>query len=151
MTFVQRHARRCATSSGYPMRMRATYTRYADDLVFSGEADFTRQASFFVPLAAGIAGDEGFVVNHRKTRLMTEASRQQVTGLVVNRTAHASREACDALRALLHSCVRTGLEAPNREAHPDFLRFLEGRVAWVAAGDAARATKLAALLARITR
>lgn len=132
-------------------RMGAIYTRYADDLVFSGDKDFARQASFFVPLAAGIAGDEGFVVNHRKTRVMSQATRQHVTGLVVNRSAHASRAAYDALRALLHNCARTSLEAQNHGAHPDFLRYLEGRVAWVASGDEARAKKLAALMARIAR
>lgn len=132
-------------------RMGAIYTRYADDLVFSGDLRFARRASFFVPLAAGIAADERFVVNHRKTRIMSQATRQVVTGLVVNRSAHASRKDYDALRALLHNCARTGLEAQNRDAHPDFFRFLEGRVAWVASGDAIRGTKLAALLARIPR
>ena len=132
-------------------RMGAIYTRYADDLVFSGDKDFARQASFFVPLAAGIAIDEGFVVNHRKTRIMSQATRQHVTGLVVNRSAHASREDYDALRALLHNCARTGLDAQNHEGHPDFFRHLEGRVAWIASGDEARKKKLAALLARIAR
>jgi hypothetical protein len=40
----------------------------------------------------GTTADGGFVMNHRKTRIMSQATRQHVTGLVVNRSAHAARK-----------------------------------------------------------
>ena len=125
----------------------AVYTRYADDLVFSGGDAFARQAARFTALAAGIAQDEGFVVNHRKTRFMTQADRQRVGGLVVNSRPRAARDEYDALRALLFNASRTSLEAQNRAAHPDFRRHVEGRIAWLSSNDPPRAAKLHALLA----
>jgi hypothetical protein len=127
----------------------ATYTRYADDLVFSGDAAFARDAARFRTLVAAIALDCGFRVNHRKTRLMRRGSRQRVTGLVVNEQPAISRADFDALKALLHNCVRTGPSSQNREGHVDFRAHLEGVVAWVNHVQPRRGEKLRALLGRI--
>jgi hypothetical protein len=48
----------------------AVYTRYADDLAFSFDSHGARRASRFHILAAGIALDEGFSVQFRKTRFV---------------------------------------------------------------------------------
>jgi hypothetical protein len=133
------------------LKVGASYTRYADDLVFSGDASFQRRSARFAALAAGIAGEEGFVVNHRKTRFMSQAASQRVGGLVVNARPRAPRAEYDALRAILFNAARTGLDAQNRDRHPDFRRHLEGRVAWLSSGDPARATKLQALLQALPR
>jgi hypothetical protein len=133
------------------VKMNASYTRYADDLVFSGDALFRRRSARCAVLAAGIAGDEGFVVNHRKTRFTSQAASQRVGGLVVNARPRAPRSEYDVLRALLFNASRTGLEAQNRGRHPDFRRHIEGRVAWLSTGDPARARKLRALLAEVPR
>jgi RNA-directed DNA polymerase len=127
----------------------AVYTRYADDLVFSGDATFARRAVWFTALAGGITADEGFRVNHRKTRRTGQGGQQRVCGLVVNDRARVPRAEYDRLRAILTNCARTGLAAQNRDGHPDFRRHLEGRVAWVSSGDPHRAERLRALLARV--
>ena len=129
----------------------ASYTRYADDLVFSGDAAFRGRSARFAAMAAGIASEEGFVVNHRKTRFTSQAASQRVGGLVVNARPRAPRAEYDALRALLFNAARTGLDAQNRDRHPDFRRHLEGRVAWLSSGDPARAAKLQALLEALPR
>jgi RNA-directed DNA polymerase len=128
----------------------AVYTRYADDLVFSGDASFARQATWFTALASGIAMDEGFLVNHRKTRRMGKGAQQRVGGLVVNDRARAPRDEYDQLRATLHNCARTGLAEQNRAGREDFRAFLQGRIAWVSSGDARRGARLRALFERIT-
>jgi hypothetical protein len=51
----------------------------------------------------------------------------------------------DRLRAILHNARRDGLEAQNRDGHADFRRHLEGRVAWVAAVNAAARRRLGPL------
>ena len=51
----------------------ADYTRYADDLVFSGGEEFAACAAGFSPYVAAIAAEEGFSVNHHKTRVMSQA------------------------------------------------------------------------------
>src|SRR5690606_3137415 len=73
----------------------ARYTRYADDLAFSGGTLFAQRAQRFVAFAAGIALDEGFTVNFHKTRVMPQSRRQQLAGLVVNQRAQTSRVSYD--------------------------------------------------------
>jgi RNA-directed DNA polymerase len=128
----------------------ATYTRYADDLLFSGGADFARRASRFAPLVAGIAQDEGFVVNHRKTRMMPRGGRQLVGGLVVNERPRARRGDYDRVKAILHNCERYGAASQNLEGRADFRAFVRGLVSWVAEGEPARGPRLWAAFARVS-
>jgi hypothetical protein len=123
----------------------ATYTRYADDLVFSGDEAFARRAKRFEALAAAIALEESFFVNHRKTRLMRRGARQEVTGIVVNEQPAVARDHFDRLKATLHNCVRFGPESQNRARHARFREHLHGAVAWVTHVQPARGKKLRAL------
>jgi len=45
----------------------AEYTRYADDLLFSGDESFARSVGRFKVQVAAIAIEEGFAIQHRKT------------------------------------------------------------------------------------
>jgi hypothetical protein len=63
----------------------AVYTRYADDLTFSGGEALARGVRRFATHAAAIALEEGFSVNHYKTRSMRQGVRQQLAGVIVNR------------------------------------------------------------------
>jgi len=122
------------------------YSRYADDLAFSGGDAFARGAKDFATLAAGIALDEGFEVNFRKTRIMRRATRQRVCGLVVNERPNIARRDYDQLKAVLTNCLRHGAASQNRDEHADFRGHLRGRIAWVEAVAPARGAKLRALL-----
>ena len=126
-----------------------SYSRYADDLTFSGAGDFARRAPSFATLAAGIAIDEGFDVNFRKTRVMRRATRQIVCGVVVNAHPNVPRDDYDGLKAILTNCQRHGAQSQNRDAHADFRSHLRGRVAWVEKLAPARGAKLLALFERI--
>jgi hypothetical protein len=123
----------------------ATYTRYADDLTFSGDRRFARRAERFCVHVAAIAHEVGFRVNHRKTRVMGRGTQQRVTGLVVNAVPAVSRRERDQLRAILTNCVRLGPESQNRHGHDDFRAHLLGRIGWVAGSSAAHAAPLRAL------
>lgn len=123
-----------------------TYTRYADDLSFSG--DDAEQAKIVIARARSILEDEGFALNPDKTRVMRPGRRQEVTGVVVNEKTSVSRREVKELRAILHNCAKTGLTAQNRENHPDFAAYLTGRVAWVRMVDARRGAQLGLLLQR---
>jgi hypothetical protein len=121
------------------------YSRYADDLAFSGGEGFARGVKDFAAFAAGIALDEGFQVNFRKTRLMRRAQRQHVCGLVVNARPNIARRDYDRLKAVLTNCVRHGAASQNRQQLADFRGHLRGRLAWVEAVAPARGVKLRAL------
>ena len=128
---------------------RTDYTRYADDLVFSGGPDFARSVERFQIHVGAIALEEGFAVQHRKTRVMRRGVRQQVAGVVVNETLNVGRTDYDALKALLFNCVRFGPQGENRTAHADFRAHLAGRVAYVASLNPERGARLRELFERI--
>ncbi|MEV4639623.1 reverse transcriptase family protein [Actinoplanes sp. NPDC049548] len=132
--------------TGLAGRFGARYTRYADDLAFSG--DLRRaEAGRLIDAATAVITDEGFRVNPAKTRIRGRGDRQRLAGLVVNDHPAVARSEYDRLRAMLHDAARRGLEAANRERHDDFGAYLRGRVAWTAHRHPGRAARLHTLLA----
>ncbi|MFJ8913190.1 reverse transcriptase family protein [Amycolatopsis sp. NPDC102389] len=93
---------------GLARALGATYTRYADDLAFSGDSLPLHR---LLPGVRRIVTGEGFRLRDDKTSIAAAHQRQRVAGLVVNSAPAATRADYDALRALLHNCVRTGPEA----------------------------------------
>ncbi|NJC23926.1 hypothetical protein BJ994_003002 [Arthrobacter pigmenti] len=127
---------------GWATAAGAVYTRYADDLAFSGGDQLARRADAFVRGATRIIEAEGHLVNAHKTRVRGSSVRQTVTGIVVNERANASRPEYERLKAILHNCVRHGPESQNRSGHHDFRAHLLGRVAWMELLNPARGLKL---------
>jgi RNA-directed DNA polymerase len=96
-----------------------TYTRYADDLTFS-----TNKRCFPQSIAiqsndndhVWIPGSEllrlvnhsGFEINPKKTRMQYRCSRQEVTGLIVNKKVNVKREYRHNVRAMLHHLFKKG-------------------------------------------
>ncbi|MFN7924507.1 MAG: reverse transcriptase family protein [Bryobacteraceae bacterium] len=132
-----------ATASG------ATYTRYADDLAFSGGDTFLRSAERFSTHVAMILDEEGFSVNHRKTRIMRRGVRQYLAGVVVNDHLNIVRHDFDTLKAVLTNCARHGPASQNRTGHPNFRMHLEGRISFVEMIHPARGAKLRAIFQSI--
>ncbi len=127
----------------------ATYTRYADDLAFSGDASFARVVHRFRHHVAAVAIDEGFRVHHRKTRVMRPGVCQRLAGLVVNQRLNVARGDFDQLKAVLTNCARHGPAGQNRAGVADFRGHLLGRISFVAMIHPARGAKLRALFDRI--
>jgi hypothetical protein len=123
----------------------ARYTRYADDLAFSGDLSAVRVAGLVRHIDA-ICSQEGFRIHPAKLRARGRSDRQLLAGLVVNERPAVPRPEYDRLRAILHDAARNGLEAANRAGHPDFAGYLAGRVSWVGQRHPTRAAKLARLL-----
>jgi hypothetical protein len=127
----------------------ARYTRYADDLAFSFGPAEARRAQRFHLLAAGIALEEGFAVQFRKTRFARQGAAQRLVGLVVNRRVNVPRRDYDRLRAMLHRAAQRGPGAVEGLRRGDLRAQLAGRVEWVAQANQARGARLRALLARV--
>lgn len=138
-----------ARLSGLARASGARYTRYADDLAFSGGPEFARGWRRFALHVAATALEEGFAINHRKTRGMPRGVRQHLAGVVVNDRPNISRVEVDRLKATLHNCLTRGLEAQNREGVANFRAHLTGRVAHVAMLNPARGAALRAILDQI--
>lgn len=92
-------------------RHRATYTRYADDLTFSSQRPAFRE-QFHAELKV-ILGAEGYQENERKRRLQLPNTRQEVTGIVVNKKPNVTREYARQIRAMLHNWETKGYEVAN--------------------------------------
>lgn len=127
----------------------AFYTRYADDLAFSGGEEFEGCVERFSTHVAAILMDEGFQVHHRKTRIMRQGVRQHLAGLVVNAKPNIRRTDYDQLKAILTNCLRHGGESQNREGHANFRAHLEGRVSFVEMIHAEKGLKLWRLLEQV--
>jgi len=114
------------------------FTRYADDLTFSGDLD--RAGMLRVnALARRIIRDEGFTVNDAKTRLTSQGRRQTVTGVVVNQTLGLSREERRRMRAAAH---RLNQAAASGKCDESQVARFRGKLAWLAMLNPAQAAAL---------
>ncbi len=119
----------------------AHYSRYADDLSFSGERHIAPVLLRAVP---GIVIEEGFCLNSAKTRVRPFTARQEVTGIGVNAHLNVSRSQYDQLKAVIHAC---GKPADLRLHDPAFRASLIGQLDWVERLNPRRGQKLQTLLA----
>lgn len=77
-----------------------TYTRYADDLLFSSDIiDFSKNA-FFMGMIISILKDNGFTVNKTKTRCST--NEISFSGFVLGRDVHLSRKKLHELNKVIY-------------------------------------------------
>jgi RNA-directed DNA polymerase len=98
-------------------RVGCSYSRYADDLTFSTNKRVFPQ-SIAIKDEAGIwevghklstiIQKSGFQLNPKKTRMQYWDSRQEVTGLIVNRRINTTSEMRRLIRAMTHKLVTTG-------------------------------------------
>ncbi len=125
---------------GLAARHEFAYTRYADDLTFSG--DRTQSVGRLLRSVRSILRDEGFVEHPTKTRVMRRNRRQEVTGLTVNDLPSLPRTELRALRAILYNASKYGLESQNRHGVPSFEAQIRGRVAFASMVRPDRADEL---------
>lgn len=108
------------------------YTRYCDDMTFSGDFDPAQVLRLVGPELRR----RGFLLNGQKTRIQHSGQRQMVTGILVNEKLNTPRDYRRALRQELYCCrkfgVREHLEKTGQDTpEGDCLRGLLGRVSYV--------------------
>ncbi len=82
-----------------------TYTRYCDDMAFSGSFDEAEVIAFVSNELKAM----GFFLNKKKTSVATKGKRQFVTGVVVNEFANTSVEYRKKLRQEVYYCRKYGV------------------------------------------
>lgn len=82
-----------------------SYSRYADDLSFSG--DKVMPVGFMASVIALIE-NSGFLINPKKSRLVGPSCRREVTGLVVNENISVPRDVRRKIRAMVHRFESSG-------------------------------------------
>lgn len=81
------------------------YTRYCDDMTFSGDFD----PKEVIALVREELKGQGFLLNGQKTRIQRAGQRQTVTGIVVNDKPGVPREYLRKLRQELYYCEKYGI------------------------------------------
>jgi len=74
------------------------YTRYADDLAFSGNPEAKR----IIPFAHKVLANAGYALDPKKLNIFRRGRRQIVTGLVVNQKPNIPRHTRKKIRAAVH-------------------------------------------------
>lgn len=106
------------------------YTRYADDLTFStNNKHFLENRDRFFSAIQREIKRAGFTINEKKTRLLFRDSRQEVTGLVVNKKLNVNKQYIKDTRAMAHQLYTTGDFVINDEKGT--LAQLEGRFSFI--------------------
>lgn len=122
-----------------------TYSRYADDLVFSTD-DAQADIGALLGLITKIVEDEKLVINTEKTLVMRPHSRQSVTGLITNAqnggAPRISRDDLRRFRAFLHGFATLGREKMTERLGQDALAYAKGYLAYIHMSDPERAEKL---------
>lgn len=126
------------------------YTRYADDISFSGfrsphelfdgavPATGPVATERIAPLLRSIVDRNGFVIHERKIWFSDKQGRKDVTGLTVNKFTNIPRPYIRNLRASLYKIETMGLAAAQTDFRSRYAsksqleEVLRGRLLWVA-------------------
>ncbi len=130
------------------------YTRYADDITFSTNISSfpTALATFNVAGQAEIGAelariiqDNGFIINVKKVRMQRRTTRQEVTGLTVNKKVNVDQKLVRQVRAMLHAWRKYGYDQAQQhfvvkydkkqrdlpQDYPIFKAVLKGRIEFI--------------------
>jgi hypothetical protein len=111
--------------AGVAKKFRANYSRYADDLCFSGNSpDLNR----VIPAIDRIIRESGYCLNRAKTRVIRRGKRQVITGCVVNRELNVPRELRRQIRAGIHNLKQEFLR--TKELNLATFKRLQGMVSF---------------------
>jgi retron-type reverse transcriptase len=127
---------RAAESLGF------TYTRYADDLTFSGSGAARDNVGRILRRVEYVVKQEGFQVHPKKTRVLRSGRRQEVTGLVVNERLGVSRETLRRFRATLFQIEKDGPAGKRWGNSGNVLESIAGFANFVAMVDQAKGAEL---------
>lgn len=83
----------------------ADYTRYADDITFSGKKSIKK----YIEVIKKIISEEGYTINEEKFRLLYYYQRQEVTGLVVNNGVTVPERYIKELENAIYYCKKYGV------------------------------------------
>lgn len=133
-----------ARLQGAAAKLGFTYTRYADDLTFSGGEDTRKLAGKLLWRVKQIVIDEGFTPHPEKQHVMRSAQRQSVTGIVVNEKPSLERDTLRRFRATLFQVEQDGPAGKQWNGNTNVIDALEGYAQFIKMVDAAKGNPLLA-------
>ncbi|HSN49061.1 MAG TPA: retron St85 family RNA-directed DNA polymerase [Flavobacterium sp.] len=119
-----------ALIADYCVKRKIRYTRYADDLSFSGDFDENELLDTITKTIENL----DFRINTSKTKLMTRDQRQTVTGIVVNDKPQVAFDRRNELRQTMYYIRKFGLEEHRvykEIKQANYLEHLFGKINFV--------------------
>lgn len=121
------------------------YTRYADDITFSSMHNVFQENSDFRKELVRIIGDQGFVLNEKKTRLQKRGSRQEVTGIIISDKLNVSQRYVRDIRNILYMWEKYGYSVAYakffprykeekghiKKRNPDLVNVIDGKLMYL--------------------
>jgi RNA-directed DNA polymerase len=96
---------------GMADKLQFSYSRYADDLSFSANGnEQVKNVQKLLWRTKRIITDEGFTIHPDKVKVMHKGSRQEVTGIIVNKQPGIDRKMLRRFRAVIQQISKYGLE-----------------------------------------
>jgi RNA-directed DNA polymerase len=126
----------CAAKLGF------SYTRYADDLTFSGDEAARKLSGKLLWRVKQIVAAEGFTPHPEKQHVMRSAQRQSVTGVVVNQKAAIERDTLRRFRATLFQVEKDGPAGKQWNGNTNVIDALEGYAQFIKMVDAEKGLPL---------
>lgn len=131
-----------ARLQGAAAKLGFTYTRYADDLTFSGDAAARKLAGKLLWRVKQIVAAEGFTPHPEKQHVMRSAQRQSVTGVVVNQKPSLERGTLRRFRATLYQVEKDGPDGKQWNGNANVIDALEGYAQFIKMVDAVKGEPL---------
>lgn len=111
-------------------KYKLNYTRYVDDLSFStNDKNFGANCEKFIFELTELLEKNKFYINKKKTRLVYQNSRQEVTGLTVNDRVNANNKFIKDTRAMLNQLYKKNQFLINNKEGD--INQLEGRLSFI--------------------
>lgn len=130
---------------GYVGKHGISYTRYADDLSFSGLNP--SKVVKIIPMIKTIINDENFVINNKKTRVSSSARAKIITGLVINDSSvGVGKKKYKDLRAKIHH-----LTLPTEQTNQKLLYHVKGWISYLKSVDEKRYKRVRKYIHELTQ
>ena len=126
-----------------------SYTRYVDDLTFSGGKDQYEHITKILKYSRRIVKEENFTLHPDKLRVMKNGVRQEVTGVVVNEKPNVDKKSLKRFRALLYQIEKDGLEGKVWTGKADLLSQIHGYANFINQIDSEKGKKYKEQVTRI--
>ena len=119
------------TVGDFCIKKKIAYTRYCDDMTFSGDFDEREIISF----VKGELRKLGLFLKNRKTAVISASKRQVVTGIVVNEKINVSKDYKKNIRQEIYYIKKFGLDEHLKRLgisdKQQYVQSLKGRIAFV--------------------
>jgi len=134
--------------SNYCKKMKVTYTRFGDDMIFSSNSDII----YIINKINFLLKQRGLKIATQKTTISTNlTNRVPILGLIVSDSVYVPKKERKLVEAILINSQKTGLERQNIHQIKNFTEHIKGRVNNIIQISSNRKKKYLALLNNITK